>query len=98
MRKNLVLLIFTMVAGIIVCNSFGWIGGGDFLAEESSSEQLEIENTIGEEEVEDFEDHFLEYAQFIVEVQHDKASQKSFYYDFAIQTFCLEPEEYPPCC
>ncbi len=97
MKQRFILLIFSLAAGVVVLCSLGILNDSSLLAEESNGEEVEIENTIGAEELEDLEDHFWEYEQNIMEVERDFASQESFHYVFMIQTFYTEPEEYPPC-
>ncbi|GAB5418868.1 MAG: hypothetical protein Crog4KO_01510 [Crocinitomicaceae bacterium] len=81
---------------VILC-SLGIMNDSSFLAEESNGEEVEIEYTLGEEELEDFEDHFWEYERSIMEVERDFPFRESFHYVFSLHTFCTEPEEYPPC-
>ena len=99
MRKQCILLVFSMVASLVVWNSFGVLNGETFLAEEPMNEEVEFENSMGEEEESrNFEDPLVAFVHSVAEVEHEYASQQSFCYAFTIRTFYIEPEEYPPCC
>ena len=98
MRNKILLFIFSTIISIIVWNAFDLGGCEGLLLEENLTAELEVEDLLGEEESEDYENHGITYGHIRIGSEFEYTSQRSFRYAFAVLTFSPEPEEYPPCC
>lgn len=99
MRKNWILLMFAIVTSIIAWNSFDFAIDEQERIEKALEEEIEYESSESEEEVEDehlntIQIHFSREMSNIAIFE----TAASFHYSFAINSFCKEPEVYPPCC
>lgn len=99
MRKNWILLIFSIVTSIIVWDSLDFYLDDLDKIEEAYEEGIEYESSEGEEEseIEHFNSVELFANQGIPNISI-LAYATSFYYSFSINTICLEPEVNPPRC
>lgn len=99
MRKNWILLIFAVVTSVIAWNSIDFSNNEQDRIEEVMEEGIEYESSTSEEESEDEHLNSIQiYLTGDIAILPIFETNPSFHYNFAINSFCKEPEVHPPRC
>ncbi|XOV68019.1 MAG: hypothetical protein ACFHU9_02375 [Fluviicola sp.] len=99
MRAKWILLIAAIMTSLIAWNSIDFSDGNQNQTQQAAEEQLENESSSNEEGKEDEHLETIEiyFVNSILKNSNFEATA-SFCYCFSINSYCKEPEVYPPRC
>jgi hypothetical protein len=99
MRAKWILLIAAIMTSLIAWNSIDFSGGNQNQTKQVTEEQLENESSSNQEGK---ENEHLETTEifFVNDIRKNSIFEvnASFCYCFSINSYCKEPEVYPPRC